>query len=104
MREKNGNWELAGYDQSLIRSAFQKIRTYHSDNAAAMAASMIDNPMDSVSSAIARKDESAFCHSFTYLTATCNNCHVVTKHAFNLIEIPRTEPIGNQSFSLDLKR
>ena len=99
---KNGNWELAAYDQSLIRSAFQKIRTYHSDNPAATATSMIDPPMDSVSSAIAHKDVGAFRHSFEYLTATCNNCHVVTKHAFNLITIPAVEPMGNQSFSVSL--
>jgi len=101
---KNGNWELADYDQSLIRSAFQKIRRYHADNPAAAAASMIDIPMDSISSAITRRDGNAFQHSFEYLTTTCNNCHAVTKHAFNLITIPTAAPIGNQSFSMSLTK
>jgi hypothetical protein len=97
---KNGNWELAAYDQSLIRSAFQKIRSFHPDNPNSTATAMIDIPMDSIGSAITRKDPAAFQRSFGLLTTTCNNCHAVTKHAFNLITIPKTEPIGNQSYSL----
>ena len=100
---KNGNWELVAYNESLIRSAFQKIKVYHSDNPATAAAAMIDVPMDSISAAGARKDKGAFQRSFGYLTATCNNCHVITKHPFNLIKIPTVEPIGNQSFSLNLR-
>ena len=96
---KNGNWELADYDQSLIRSAFQKIRSYHPDNPAAATTTMIDIPMDSIGAAIARKDPAAFRRSFSLLTTTCNNCHTVTRHAYNFITIPRSEPIGNQSYS-----
>lgn len=96
---KNGNWQLAAYDESLIRSAIQKIRTFHPDNPNAMATAMIDIPMDSVHAAIAHKDPAAFRRSFTYLTATCNNCHAVTKHPFNVIAVPTTDPIGNQDYS-----
>ena len=81
---KNGNWQLAAYDESLIRSAFQKIRAFHPDNP---------------NTAITSKDPVAFRRSFTYLTTTCNNCHAVTKHAFNVITIPNSEPIGNQDYS-----
>lgn len=96
---KNGNWQLAAYDESLIRSAFQKIRTFHPDNPNAAAATMIDIPMDSIDAAITHKDPAAFHRSFTYLTTTCNNCHAVTKHPFNVITIPKTDPIGNQDFN-----
>lgn len=97
---KNGNWQLAAYDESLIRSAFQKLRTFHPDNPNAVATAMIDIPMDSIDAAITRKSPAAFRHGFTYLTTTCNNCHAVTKHPFNVITIPNTEPIGNQDFSV----
>jgi len=96
---KNGNWQLAAYDESLIRSAFQKIRTFHPDNPNAAAAAMIDIPMDSIDAAIRHKDPAAFHRSFTYLTTTCNNCHAVTKHPFNVITIPKTDPIGNQDYN-----
>jgi hypothetical protein len=100
---RNGNWELAAYDQSLIRSAFRKIRTFHPDDPNTAATTMIDIPMDSVAAAIMLKDRAAFQRSFTFLTTTCNNCHTVTKHPFNLITLPTTEPIGNQSYSLSFK-
>jgi hypothetical protein len=95
-----GNWELAAYDESLVRSAFRKIRTYHPDDPNTAALSMIDGPMDSVGAAISLKSAPAFRRSFVLLTATCNNCHAVTKHPFNVITIPQHEPIGNQLFSL----
>lgn len=95
-----GNWQLAAYDQSLVRSGFTKIRAFHPDNPSAAATAMIDIPMDSVDAAITRKDIPAFRRSFTLLTTTCNNCHTVTKHEFNRITIPSVEPIGNQSFSI----
>jgi len=95
----NGNWELAAYDESLVRSAFRKIRTYHPDDPNTAALSMIDGPMDSVTAAISLKNAPAFRRSFVLLTATCNNCHAVTKHPFNVIMIPKEEPIGNQLFS-----
>jgi hypothetical protein len=97
---KNGNWQLAAYDESLIRSAIQKIRTFHPDNPNAALTTMINIPMDSVDAAITRKDAAAFHRSFTFLTTTCNNCHAVTKHPFNVITIPKSEPIGNQLYSI----
>jgi len=100
---KNGNWQLAAYDESLIRSAIRKIRTFHPDAPNTAATTMIDIPMDSVAAAITRKDPAAFHRSFTFLTTTCNNCHAVTKHPFNVITIPTTEPIGNQDYSLNFK-
>ena len=96
---KNANWALAAYNESLIQSAFKKIQRYHGETAEAHAASMIDGPMDSISAAIARQDSPAFTRSFTLLTTTCNNCHAVTNHAYNVIIIPHDLPVANQDFS-----
>ena len=100
---KNANWSLAAYDESLIQSAFKKIQRYHGETAEARAASMIDVPMDSISAAIARQDGHAFTRSFTLLTTTCNNCHAVTKHPYNVIIIPHDLPVDNQDFTIETK-
>jgi cytochrome c1 len=97
---KNGNWPLANYDASLITSNFMKIQKYHGGTFEAKAAFMIDNPMDSVRVAIILKDSLSFQRSFTLLTTTCNTCHAITKHPYNLITIPNNPPVGNQDFSL----
>jgi len=97
---ENKNWPLAGYNVSLIRSAFKKIQLYHGGTFEAKAASMIDPAMDSVTSAIGQKNVPGFERSFIFLTTTCNNCHTVTKHAFNVITVPTTPPVGNQDFKI----
>jgi len=98
----NSNWPLAAYDESLIRSTFRKIRLYHPGDPNTAATAMIDGPLDSIAGAISLKSPAAFRRSFDLLTVTCNNCHAVTRHGFNVITIPRVEPLGNQDFSLKL--
>jgi hypothetical protein len=100
---ENKNWPLAGYNESLIQSAFKKIQLYHGETAEARDASMIDPAMDRVTKAIGQKDVKAFESSFIFLTTTCNNCHAVTNHAFNVITIPVTPPVGNQDFKIPVK-
>ena len=97
---ENDNWLLAAYNQSLITNAFKRIQLYHGETLEAKAAYIIDPAMDSVRNAIARKDHLAFESGFRFLTTSCNNCHIVTKHAFNVITIPTVAPIGNQDFNL----
>jgi hypothetical protein len=96
---KNANWSLAAYNQSLIESAFKKLQRYHPGTPEARDAVMINGPMDSVATAITHKNSPAFERSFTLLTTTCNNCHAVTNHAFNVITIPHNLPVDNQDFA-----
>jgi hypothetical protein len=96
---KNANWQLAAYNRSLIESAFKKLQRYHPGTEEARDAAMINGPMDSVSAAIGRRDSHAFQQSFVLLTTTCNNCHTVTNHAYNVILIPHTPPVDNQDFT-----
>ena len=97
---ENKNWPLAEYNVSLIRSGFKKIQLYHAGTFEAKAASMINPAMDSVTNAIGQKNGPGFKRSFLFLTTTCNNCHTVTKHAFNVITVPTTPPVGNQDFNV----
>ena len=94
----NQNWALAAYEQSLINSAFEKIDKYHSDNPNSKQLGMISVPIDSIQSAIAQKNLPYFKRSFLFLTTTCNNCHLITRHAFNVIIVPTTNPTNNQDF------
>lgn len=96
----NSNWALAAYNEGLIRSAFRKIRLYHPGDPNTAATTMIDGPLDSIAGSISLKSLVAFRRSFGLLTLTCNNCHTVTGHAFNVIAIPHAEPFGNQDFSI----
>ncbi len=95
---ENNNWPLAGYEESLIKSAIKKITLYHAESPETKSLMMLQLPMDSVDAAITRKDQVFFKRSFLFLTTTCNNCHRVTSHAFNVITVPTAPPLGNQSF------
>jgi hypothetical protein len=100
---ENKNWVLAGYNESLIRSALKRIQTFHGNTFEAKAAPMIDPAMDSVRNAITRKDIPAFERSYNLLTITCNSCHAVTNHAFNRIIVPTGLPVSDQDFRINLK-
>jgi hypothetical protein len=95
---ENKNWPLAEYNESLIQSAFKRIQLFHGDKSEAKAASMIYPSMDSISNAIRKKDTRLFERSFLFMTNTCNNCHAVTRHDFNVITIPKIPPVTNQDF------
>ena len=95
---ENKNWPLAEYNESLIQSAFKKIQLYHGDKPEAKAAFMFLPAMDSISNAIREKDKRSFERSFTLMTVTCNNCHSVTGHPYNVITIPAIPPVTDQDF------
>ena len=100
---ENKNWPLAGYNESLIQSAFKKIQLYHGDRPEAKAAFMIFPAMDSISKAISEKNKGSFERSFLLMTVTCNNCHTVTSHPFNVITIPKIPPVTDQDFKTTVK-
>ena len=100
---ENQNWSLAEYNESLIQSAFRKIQLYHGDQPEAKAASMILPAMDSISNAIREKNKRSFERSFFLMTVTCNNCHAVTSHPFNVITIPKIPPVTDQDFKTAVK-
>ena len=101
---ENQNWPLAEYNESLIQSAFKKIQLYHGNKSEAKAAFMIFPAMDSISKAISEKDKRSFERSFLLMTVTCNNCHTVTNHPFNVITIPKIPPVPDQDFKTAVKQ
>src|SRR5450631_828556 len=85
---KNGNWELANFELGEIQESLDDINRYNKDRPEIKELPMIDSPLDSLKSAVIKKDLEAFKRSYILLTNTCNNCHQVTKHGFNKIKIP----------------
>jgi hypothetical protein len=90
----NSNWLLAEYQESLIRSGFKKVQQYHGQKLVAM----IEPAMDSVEKAIREKNAGSFRRQFEFMTSSCNNCHLVTDHPYNVILTPTNVPLDNQRY------
>ncbi len=95
---KNENWELANFEMEEIQEALEDIRKYNGDRPEIKDLPIIINPLDNLKAAITSKNQTAFKNSFILLTNSCNNCHQVTKHGFNVIKVPDIPPVTNQSF------
>ena len=95
---KFGNWDLAGFEVAEIRESITDIQNYCQDRPEIQYLPMIHAPLDSLDKDISRKNSKQFTADFQLLTNTCNTCHQVSKHAFNVIAIPQTPPFSNQVF------
>jgi len=96
---QNQNWQLAAFEIDEIKEALENIPLYCADRPEVQQLGMINPPLDSISNAVSTKNPLYFKSSFVLLTATCNNCHRATNHAFNVIKIPGTPPFSNQDFT-----
>jgi hypothetical protein len=95
---KNGNWDLADFEMGEIQETITDIQKYCTNRPEITSLPMIEPPLDTLMTAITRKNIESFKRSFTILTNTCNSCHKVTKHSFNVIKIPDLPPVTNQVF------
>jgi hypothetical protein len=93
-----GNWGLSGFESKELREAIDDIQSYCSDRPEVVSIPMIKPALDSMDAAISNKSISRFKSSFVLLTNTCNNCHKVTKHEFNVVQIPSAPPFTNQAY------
>jgi hypothetical protein len=95
---KNGNWDLADFEMGEIQETITDIQKYCTNRPEITSLPMIVPALDSLTIAITRKNIESFKSGFTLLTNTCNSCHKVTKHSFNVIKIPDLPPVTNQVF------
>lgn len=95
----NKNWELAAFELHEIEEALEDVRKFCSDRPEIKAIGMINPALDSTKNSIQQKNPSSFKGSFHLLTASCNNCHRATDHAFNVITVPTEWPVVNQDFN-----
>ena len=94
-----GNWKLADFELGEIRETLDNVEKYCTDRPEVNSMPMIRPALDSVGKAVGAQNPAMFKTAFVLLTNTCNNCHRVTKHEFNVIKIPDTPPITNQVFT-----
>jgi hypothetical protein len=97
------NWELAEHELDGLKQGFADIAklfpiVYDVPVAPAIRA-LDDNEIAQLSEAIGARDRFKFAGAFDKLTAACNACHQVTKHAFIVIQQPISPPFNNQSFT-----
>lgn len=95
---QNQNWPLADFEIHEIQEAIEDIQHYCNDREETKSITMINNPIDSLTYSIQKKDLTHFQSNYILLTNTCNNCHKATKHEFNIVTIPAGLPVANQDF------
>ena len=94
----NENWELADFQLHEMEELLEDIQKYKSDKDEVKLIPMIEAPLESVDAAVDAKDLEGFKSAYKNLTVTCNNCHVASKHAVNVIKVPETPIFSNQEF------
>lgn len=94
----NQNWKLADFEIHEIEESLGDILKYQSEREETKSLNVINAPLDSVKSAIIKKDAQLFLNSYSFLTKTCNTCHEAVKFEFNKVKIPDSPPYSNQSF------
>jgi len=95
---QNENWPLADFEVHEIQESIDDIRQFCKDRTEVKALGMILAPLDSVNTAIQKRNLSEFKNSFYSLTNTCNTCHKATNHGFNVVVVPNNLPVVNQDF------
>ena len=95
---QHANWKLADFEVHEIMEAVEDIQKYQSERKETHLISMLTPALDSVNNAILDKNTVRFKNSYILLTATCNKCHQAVDFEFNIIKIPDSPPVSNQSF------
>lgn len=95
---KNQNWDLANFEIGEIQESVDDINKYCTDRPEVRSLPMLYPALDSLNEAIKAKNIKQFQSDFAGLTNTCNSCHHITHHGFNVIKIPDNPPFSNQDF------
>lgn len=94
----NENWKLSEYEIGELKEAFEQAFAIETDRPETKNIPMIFPAIDSLSHAIDKKDVAMFKKHYLLLTNTCNNCHILNQHEFNVITIPTSPPVTDQEF------
>ncbi|CCD98653.1 hypothetical protein [Bradyrhizobium sp. STM 3809] len=91
------NWDLAAYELAQLKQSLADAASFYSglpvDNV-----TTLSQPIQSISDAIAAKDNKRFASAVTELTSGCNACHATMERGYVAIRIPTDRPFGNQDF------
>jgi len=97
----NGNWELADFEIHELNELFDDIKVFQSDRTESKDIDMINPALKKVSVAVERKNMNIFKRSFEEFTNTCNECHKITKFAYNIVKVPSRPVFDNQEFKIE---
>jgi hypothetical protein len=90
--EQDGNWDFAAYELGNLQGAFGRLGqahpTEHNISFPEMIASVTDQPLKELGSAIKSKDGTAFAKGYADLTDACNSCHQALNHGIVEIRVP----------------
>lgn len=98
------NWELAAYETDELAEGFADVVRFHPTHEGSPAPlselvpEFTTGPLESLRSAIERRDLAAFTAAYDSLTRGCNGCHRAAAFSFNIIERPSANPYSNQRF------
>ena len=97
------NWELAEHGLEELKAGFADVAklypTVHGVMVAPVVGALNAREIADLAKAVEARDRVKFTVAFDQLTAACNACHQVTKHAFIVIQQPISPPFNNQSFA-----
>ncbi len=94
----NQNWQLANYETDELKESFDDAAKIETNRIETKNFKMIYPMILKLKNDIASKNIDKFKQDFSALTNTCNDCHTVSKYAFNKIIIPTGLPVTNQNF------
>jgi hypothetical protein len=99
------NWRLADYELDELGEGFDDILKFHPTHKDSPVAPkdaiprMVNQPLQDLRNAVAKRDKAAFIQAYDALTAACNNCHQATNFGFNRVQRPDANPYPNQVFT-----
>jgi len=95
------NWKLAEFEVHEITEVLDAIKKYQNEREESKLIDMMLPALDSITSVIKNKESGFFKGSYSFLTKTCNNCHLDTKFEYNIVKIPEIQQFGNQEFKMN---
>jgi hypothetical protein len=98
---QNQNWKLADFEVHEMMEAIDNVLKYQTERKESKEIGMINPALDSINTAIEKKDPAQFKSSFIFMTNTCNKCHQAVDFEFNVVKIPDTPPFSNQDFKIN---
>jgi len=88
------NWPLADYELTELQEGFADAMRYHPTHkqvprpVSTLIPEFMDNALNNLRGVIARRDSAAFPAAFDAVTAGCNDCHIASGFAFNVVIRP----------------
>jgi hypothetical protein len=97
------NWALADFELDEIKEGLEDVEKLFPTIDGVATPPVIDalngGEIAQLAKAMELRDRAKFVSAFDRLTAACNACHQVTKHAFIVVQRPTAPPLTNQSFA-----